>query len=230
MKKRSNKSELIDRTDISFLEFSHCLSSLEKINILTLTYRPTLRWLKRIFRAERQLHILDIGSGGGDMLRRIARMAQRQKKRVELTGVDSNAWSKHYAEEKNQEDEIDYITHDVFSLPSELSPDIIISSLFTHHLNDSDLIRFLKWMHGAARAGWFINDLHRHWIPYTFIRLTTLIFSRNRMIRHDAPISVARAFTRADWQRFLREAKIDDPCIRISWHFPFRYCVSCLKS
>jgi hypothetical protein len=42
---------------------------------------------------------------------------------------------------------------------------VIVSSHFAHHLSDADLVRFLRWMEGAARLGWFVNDLHRHWLP-----------------------------------------------------------------
>ena len=25
---------------------------------------------------------------------------------------------------------------------------------------------FIRWMEAHARRGWFIGDLHRHWLPY----------------------------------------------------------------
>jgi hypothetical protein len=46
------------------------------------------------------------------------------------------------------------------------------------------------------------------------------------MVQHDGPISVARAFTAADWRRFVAEAGIPMKRIRINWFFPFRYCVA----
>jgi 2-polyprenyl-3-methyl-5-hydroxy-6-metoxy-1,4-benzoquinol methylase len=229
MRTRSAEGELMDRADISFAEFSRCLASLERINILTLAYRPTLRWLDGVLRTDDGLHILDAGSGGGDMLRRIARLARRRKKSVRLTGVDANPWSQRYAEGRNEDAAIYYETRDALAASSGPPPDIVISSLFAHHLDDAELVRFLRWMHGAAGRGWFINDLHRHRLPWLVIRAATRLFSRNRLIRHDAAVSVARAFTADDWRRLLREAGITDPGVRVSWHFPFRYCVSCLK-
>ena len=38
---------------------------------------------------------------------------------------------------------IRYLTGDVFELPAALQPDVVISALFAHHLDDSRLVRFL---------------------------------------------------------------------------------------
>ncbi len=212
---RSQQPELMDGGGISFAEFHDCLQTLARINTLTLAYRPTLDWLGK-FSGEK-LRLLDAGSGGGDMLRHIRRKFADFK----LTGVDLNPWSKKSAE-LSAATGIDYQTANIFDVaPGEV--DIIISSLFAHHLTDAQLIDFLRWMEKTANRGWLINDLHRHWLPYWFIKYAVLL-SRNRLIRHDAPVSVARAFTAADWHEKLRQAGITGA--KVSWFFPFRLCVS----
>ncbi len=65
--------------------------------------------------------------------------------------------------------------------------------------------------------------------PSYFIKFTARIFSRNRLIRNDAAVSVARAFTAADWRSLLEKAGIGDRA-RVQWFFPFRLCVSCRKT
>jgi hypothetical protein len=84
-------------------------------------------------------------------------------------------------------------------------------------------------MDDHALQGWFINDLHRHWLPYYFIKAMTAVFSRNRLIRHDAAVSVARAFTAPEWQRLLEKASVSNRA-HVQWFFPFRLCVSCRKN
>ncbi|MGM0423260.1 MAG: methyltransferase domain-containing protein [Pseudomonadota bacterium] len=231
---RSAEPELMDGKDISYEEFYECLESLEKINTLTLAYRPTLRWVSSVMKVETEdLVILDAGSGGGDMLRRIADMAEAQNCPIELVGVDLNPWAQKSATQmtggKLKPQNIQYKTADIFSYQHNRPIDLIICSLFTHHLSEVELIRFLKWLDKTAQKGWFINDLHRHPIPWGFIKVATRLFSRNRLIRHDAPVSVARAFKAKDWRRLLTEAGIEQDRVRISWHFPFRYCLSCRK-
>src|ERR1700722_9560217 len=72
--KRSGQSELMDTESISFEEFHDCLLDLEIINILTLAYRPTLRWFKRMLAEcdpKQPITVFDIGCGGAGMLRQI---------------------------------------------------------------------------------------------------------------------------------------------------------------
>ena len=64
--------ELMDG-DCSYEDFHGCLRSLEQVNRWLLGYRPTLAWLEHLPRSlHRPLHIVDVGSGGGDLLRQIA--------------------------------------------------------------------------------------------------------------------------------------------------------------
>jgi hypothetical protein len=77
-----------------------------------------------------------------------------------------------------------------------------------------------------ARQGWFINDLHRHPVPFVLIRCATRIAGLDPMVRNDGPISVARAFTAVDWRHLVAEAGIPAERVSINWFFPFRYCVA----
>lgn len=229
---RSTESELMDGPGISFEEFHDCLQELELINHLTLAYRPTLAWLRPWLKSGDSLSILDAGSGGGDMLRQIARRvpeAGKRGTRHELVGVDLNPWSKKAAQLSDTYSFIRYETDDIFEFESHRSIDIIICSLFTHHLTDTQVVTFLRWLDERAEKGWFINDLHRHPLPYYFIKATTALFSRNRLIRNDAAVSVARSFSVADWRRLLERAGMSEK-VTIKWFFPFRLCLFCNKA
>lgn len=230
--RRSDELELMDEGGVPFSEFHDCLGSLETINRLTLAYRPTLAWLEKWLGAGEKLAVLDAGCGGGDMLRRIEELAEKRGKKkprhLELFGVDLNPWAKKSAQICSPGSAIRFTTADVFRFEPDKPLDLVISSLFTHHLSDEQLVDFLRWMHGRARKGWFINDLHRHPLPYYFIKGATALLSHNRLIRNDAAVSVARSFTAADWRRLLEAAGIGERA-RIQWFFPFRLCVSCEK-
>jgi len=230
---RSTETELMDTEATSFGEFFDCLRVLETINTLTLAYRPTLKWLEPLLAdapSEQATSILDVGCGGGDMLRQIWRQTKKQNPHLDLVGIDINPWSKQSTEKLTPKNApIRFETVNLFDLDPADHTDFIISSLFTHHLSDPELILFLQWMDHRATRGWFINDLHRHPLPYYFIKYVVKFFSRNRLIQHDAPVSVARSFTAADWQSLLKEAGIPTGRTRVTWHFPFRYGVSCWK-
>jgi hypothetical protein len=77
----------------------------------------------------------------------------------------------------------------------------VISSLFTHHLDEGDIVRFLQWMEIHAQIGWFINDLSRAAIPYYFFRAFSKLVGLHPFVQHDGPVSIARSFVPQDWRR-----------------------------
>ena len=218
---RSYQPEMMDADDIGFEDFQNCLRGLEIVNICALAYRPTIHWLKKALKGvnSRQLiSILDVGSGGGGMLRKISKWAQRRGREVHLTGIDLNPWSKKSAESFTPRDmPIQYETCDIFSLDPARRADFIISSIFTHHLSDSEVVKFLQWMDRHATRGWFINDLHRHPLPFYFVRYAMQIIRAGPLVANDGPISVARAFTAADWRRPIAKPGFGKSAFQINW-------------
>lgn len=228
---RTCRPELMDDSSIGFEEFAETLRQLRIINILTGAYRPTLHALRYFFtqchiNSRRPLRVLDIGSGYGDMLRRIEAWAAQRGIPVELAGVDLNPWAEQAARLAAPADSrIRYLTSDIFKFEAEQPYDVIINSLFTHHLTDDALVQVMRWMTREANYGWFINDLHRHPIPYHFIGGFVRLLGFNRLIRNDAPLSVARSFVREDWRHFAREAGLNSQGLQIKWYWPFRWGV-----
>jgi SAM-dependent methyltransferase len=229
---RSRAAELMDVEEVGLATFEACLQDLERINRWTGAYRITLGWLDRLqaVHGMRRLVVLDVGSGHGDMLRRIGAWGEARVLTLDLIGVDRHPHAATVAARAgSRAPAIRYVTADVFDLPPSLRPDVVISALFAHHLDDAQLVRFLRWMEARARLGWLINDLHRHPIPYAIARWTPALLRMNRLVRHDAAVSVARAFARRDWQRLLDRAGLGNTAAAVSWRFPFRYAVGRIK-
>lgn len=227
---RSHQSELMDDPGVPFSEFQQTLKEIEKINRITLAYRPTLQAIQALAKKgnldNKPLRILDIGFGNGDFLRRIDTWSKKKGVVVELTGIDLNPWAERAARDATKATQyIQYVTCNAFEYAPPKPFHIIINSLFTHHLADAEIVHLMQWMTANASLGWIINDLHRHIIPYQFIRSYVRAFGFNRLVQNDAPLSVARAFKSSDWKKFIREAKLTPNHISLSWHFPFRYRV-----
>ena len=231
---RSTQTELMDTEAVGFEEFRACLVDLARVNRLTLAYRPTLAFFDRLLPSARRLgrpmEVVDVGSGHGDMLRQIGAWATRRGVAVCLTGVDLNPWSGRAAAEVTPAIEnIDWVTADAFAYDPPRGIDVVVSSLFTHHLSDPLVVRFLAWMEANARLGWFVNDLHRHPVPYHFFRHFAKLAGFHRFVQHDGPVSITRAFVASDWRRLLAEAQIDPAAGEIQWMIPFRLTVGRLK-
>lgn len=225
---RSAQLEWMDTEAISAADFAGCLADLAAVNSVTLARPPTIAFMRRVCRgmsAGARLSVLDVGFGEGDMLRRIYRWGARRGLRMELSGVDLNPWSTNAAQAATPSAmDIRYITSDLFDLPWG-ETDVVISSLFTHHLTDAQVVEFLVWMEARAGRGWFVNDLHRHPIAYHGFRLLSRAAGWHRFVQHDGPISVARSFRRRDWDALLRQAGLAGRAT-VRWHMPFRLCIS----
>jgi SAM-dependent methyltransferase len=227
---RSRVVELMDAEPCGYEEFAACLRDIARINAATNAHAPTIAWLAALARTRngngRPLRVLDVGCGYGDTLRAIARDAARREIPLELVGIDINPWAKRAAEAATPpEPAIRFETADLFAYDGG-DYDAIVSSLFAHHLDDDGAVTFLRWMHANAKAGWFVNDLHRHVVPYAFIALATRAARLHRFVRNDAPLSVARAFRRRDWDALIARASLTGAAPRVRWEPLFRYCVA----
>lgn len=222
---RSTQPERMDTDCADFEDYSRCLRDLSRVNVVTFTHRPMLAWLARQTRDLAEFSVLDIACGHGDALRRI----RRRFPRARLTGIDLNPWAKRAADAATDPaDKIDFINGDAFAYKADRPFDFIITSQFTHHLTDEQVVHFLVWLRGHAGRGWFIGDLQRHAFPYYGFPLLARVMLWHRFIREDGQISIARSFIRAEWEGYLREAGITADQARIAWYVPFRLCVHSL--
>jgi SAM-dependent methyltransferase len=211
----------------SYEDFRGCLRSLEQVNRWLLGYRPTLAWLERLpIRPQEPLHIVDVGSGGGDLLRQIAGWARRRGIAVQLTGIDLNPYAtRAAAESTSMEFEIEWVTGDALIYRPEKPMDIVVSSLMAHHLEDDEIVALLQWMETTAQVGWFINDLERsEWSCRMFAWMAE-VAQWHRFVRHDGPVSFRRAFREEDWVRLLAAAKVPREAVSVEHWRPGRLCV-----
>ncbi len=227
--RRSAAAELMDTHCTDAADYAACLRDLARVNTVTLARRPTLAWLDRAMRRRGRgdaISVYDVAFGHGDMLRTIGRWGMRRGRAVRLGGIDMNPDAAATARAASPGLALDLATGDVLSAVPQPAPDYIVSSLFTHHLSDAQAMAFLQWMERHATYGWFVNDLHRHALPYHGFRLLARMMRWHRFVQHDGPVSIARAFRRAEWQRLLAEAGVPGEVRRV---FPFRLCVGRLR-
>ncbi len=209
--------------------YRRCLTDLAALNRLTGTHRAMLRWLDRTISSapERRFSVLDVAYGQGDLLREIARLAARRGWRLRLAGIDLNPRSAAAAKASTPAMfSINYQVCDVFAYAPQTPPDFIVTSQFSHHLSDPDIVKLLQWLEKNAVKGWMITDLHRHFLPYYGFPLLAAAMRWHPIVRHDGTISIARGFRRPDWEALLRQAGLR---AEIRWRLPFRYTVSRLK-
>ena len=227
MKQAVGVEELMDADDLAPEVYAAVVGDLAQVNAVTLAARPTLAFLRRCAARQRSLRILDVGFGDGDMLRRIARWADRRQIAVELVGVDLNPRSEPAARAHTPPAlPIRYVTRDYADLAGERW-DCVISSLVAHHMSYDQQLAFLRWMEAHARVGWLVNDLHRHRLAHAGWPLLAGLARWHPIVRHDGRLSIARSYRPGEWPPLLTEAGVEGAVVRRV--FPFRLCVERLR-
>jgi SAM-dependent methyltransferase len=227
---RAQLSELMDEP-CSPEVIEACLHDLARVNRWFGAYRPLLRWLDEMQpqTGSEPLRILDVACGYGDGLRRIERWARECGISVELTGIDLNPDSIAIAK-RQSDSRIRWVAGNVFEYCPPLPAHLIMSSLFTHHLGDSDVVRFVRWMEQNAERGWFINDLSRAAVPYYLFRWFAQLARLHPFVQHDGPVSIARAFVPDEWRQLCSRAGLSQDEFEVLSYKPARLCVSRRKA
>ena len=101
--------------------------------------------------------------------------------------------------------------------------DVVHSSLVVHHLEPRDAIAFLREARRVARTGVVVNDLLRGRPQLAGAWLLTRLTTRNHYTRHDAPLSVRRAYTRVELKALLAAAGLRPVAELVG---PFRHRVA----
>lgn len=218
---RSRQEEQMDAPDIDPAVYAAVLADLSRVNRWTLTARPTLSYLDRAAGALKAFSLLDVGFGHGDMLRAIARWAQKRGIAARLVGVDLNPLSAGIARAATAADlAIDYRTGDYRNQADPF--DFIISSQVAHHMSDGQLDEFLHYMEGNAARGWLISDLNRHTFSHAGYPLLARLLGVHRIVRQDGTLSIARSIRPKEWPAILARAGIAPDIVTIARRLPFR--------
>jgi SAM-dependent methyltransferase len=228
---RSTATELMDDLALSGEALRRNLEELERINHWLGGYQVVTDALARLPLTaapwSQPLTLADLGCGGGDTLRVIARWARKRNLPLNLEGLDANAFMVAYAAAKCRP-----FPNIQIRLENILSPgfqsrqfDVIVCSLFCHHFTDQQLIDLFRQLHRQARVALIINDLHRHPLAYYGIKTLTRLLPCSHLVRHDAPLSVLRAFKRPDLERLLQQAGLQAWSLRWIWAFRWQIII-----
>jgi len=225
--------ELLDRPAPA-ADLAECLADVARLNGVFGGRLVTLGHVKRLLArvpADRPAVVVDLGTGGADIPRALVRWARRRRRPIRVLAVDRDEAALRVAARTIATyPEILLVQADVLALPlPPRSVDVAISALTLHHLEPAAAAACLEAMDEVARVGFVVNDLFRSRSAYALVWLATRLFARNRMSRHDGPLSVLRAYTPAELGQLCRVAAIDD--VRLH-RYPFlmRQCAVQVKA
>ena len=151
---------------------------------------------------------LDVATGSADIPRSLVRWGRRQQYDFRVLATDVSADVLAIARrETADEPSIAIEACDARTLPyRDAAFDIAVCSLALHHFSRADAVRVLAEMGRVARYGIIVNDLVRTWPGYVGAWLLGNATTTNLLTRHDAPLSILRAFTPDELRAMAREA------------------------
>lgn len=204
------------------------MQELEIINKYLGGHPSTIKGVKKLLEIDKKkfsltdsLTICEIGCGGGDNLKAIEGWCASKGFPVKFTGIDINTECIAYAIENCKTLNAEWIISDYRLVELAQKPDIIFSSLFCHHFTEKELAEQFAWMKNNSRVGFFINDLHRHPLAYYSISILTKIFSKSRLVKNDAPLSVLRGFKKKELGNISMQSSLTH--VFFYWHWAFRW-------
>ena len=173
--------------------------------------------------------ILDLGTGSADIPQAIMDWVRQvfpaQEIQFKITAVDIHTVAVDVAKQLAQSyPEIEVIQADALNLdfPDE-SFDVVISSMFMHHLTGEQPVRLLQEMARLCRQGFIVNDLERHPLAWLGIKTLGVLQGKGKVFRNDAPLSVLRGFTRQELLSLKESAGL--PALEIHHRKPYRWCL-----
>jgi SAM-dependent methyltransferase len=228
---RRLEPEIIDQPDLAVDRHRHALRGLERINWWSGSVRlfwPALASLARE-QAPRAIRVLDVGAGGGDVLRALRRRAARAGLPMTLDGCDRSAAAVAYAQERADAAGagLRFFAHDVLAgeLPDDY--DAVVCSLFLHHFDEQQSIAILRRMAAATRHFVLINDLRRCFSGWLLAHVAGRVLTTSGVVHVDGPRSVAAAWTRCEVTALAQRAGLVGATYRRYW--PCRFLLSWRK-
>jgi ubiquinone/menaquinone biosynthesis C-methylase UbiE len=204
-KSRANLTEIMDDLNEPQEEFDLAYRELTSIN----RKLGGIRAVQRFLPERENLLILDVAAGACDVGEALIARRPCRVVSLDLNGQGLKLASRTWP-----------VVGDALDLPfRDGTFDVVMASLFFHHLPDGDCAKVLASMWRIARRRVLVNDLHRHMFAYYSFQALARMFSKSRMVKHDGPVSVRRAFKPPDLLEIARAAGVP---ARVYRSFPYR--------
>jgi SAM-dependent methyltransferase len=228
LSQRRLQPEIMDQPDLDAGRHEQALRGLKRINSWSgsarLLWSP-LRALARQF-APRPLRVLDLATGGGDVPIRLWWKAHRAGLSVHFDGCDVNPRAVAFARAQAQQKQADLTFFELDAIRDALPPgyDVMMTSLFLHHLSEEQAVDLLRRMAAAAERMVLVNDLIRSLAGYTLAFLGTRLLSASSVVHIDGRRSVQAAFTTAEASALATEAGLSGVTVKRRW--PCRFLLT----
>jgi ubiquinone/menaquinone biosynthesis C-methylase UbiE len=223
----TDAEELLDGTLDDPAALAANLRDLARINRLTGGATLSVRAIREFLPAGGT--VLDVGTGAADIPVRLLADAKRRGVALEVTATDSRQEVLDAAIAARPglagASGLTFGLADARRLPwPDRSFDVAHASLLTHHVEPRDMVELLVELRRVARIGIVVNDVVRSPLFWLGAWLVTHSIAASRFTRHDGPLSIRRAYTRREMERFVERAGLE-PVRTITGFVGHRYAI-----
>ena len=194
---RVDQPELMDAPGLPLAEVEDAYRVLRRVNRqlgnLRTIRREFCRFLAEDLAANSPFSALDLGSGSGDIPLALQELVKGSRS-AQIIALDRD---KNAA--RDARGQLPVVCADALRLPfADRSVDLVTAIKFAHHFAGDSLTCLIGEMSRVARRRVVILDIRRHRLAYWGFRAWSQVFTTNRLVRYDGPLSVLRGFTRAE--------------------------------
>lgn len=221
---RQRERELMDDPTLDPTEHQRALEGLSRLNACSDSvwslWQPIRKLANSLHRKE--LRILDIATGAADNPISLWELAKRAGYDLRIDGCDISDKAIELARHKAKlaGAPCDFFRLDATQQPLPSDYDVVMCSLFTHHLSEQEVVALLIKMREATKHMVVVNDLIRSYSSLITVFLATQMLSRSPVVHFDGPASVRASFTPEELKQLAEDAGM--PHATISERFPCR--------
>lgn len=210
--------ELMDDPDCDLDRLRLTYARFRYVNRVVAGWRQVYRRrIRPLLDADRPTTVLDIGSGGADVARSLARWARHDGLRLDVTAVDPDERAFAYAVEQPATRGVTLRRATSSELVAEGAVfDIVVSNHVLHHLDQTDLRRLLSDSKRLARRLVVHNDIARSRLAYVAYAVASRPVAGRSFVRIDGLRSIRRSYCVGELAQVAREGW------RVEGQFPAR--------